>query len=187
MKHATHKSPLPPVSWFLSALLVVTLAACSAPGLLPVAPETTPSDGAQVAAVTEVQFVAHVPGDVENLNVTLELLDEVTGLALNPSRIGMQLDEERGRYTVSVPAAVGSVIKYRYLRMGENRANEVTAANLPVRYRMAAVTGPALVIRDEIAGWSDRTLVGTGHQRSDPRADSECPDRCGRRSGVIRL
>ncbi|MFZ6027485.1 MAG: glycoside hydrolase family 113 [Chloroflexota bacterium] len=87
----------------------------------------------------------------------LTVLDEVSGLAFNSRRYAMNPDDER-HFTVILPFAVGSVIRYRYVRQGETMAQEHYSDGRPVRYRMAYVTGPG-IIDDIVSRWTD-TLFG---------------------------
>lgn len=122
----------------------------------PGAPFVTSSQNYPLAMVT---FIAEAPVEAPAGNLVLEMLDEVTGLALNPQRYAMTANES-GAYTVDIPVPVGSVIKYRYLRQGQSLAVEYTAAGNQVRYRMALIDGP-MVIQDRIAAWTDFRYNGS--------------------------
>ncbi len=100
----------------------------------------------------EIIFEAQVPVKLaEGQSLYLELLDEVTGLALNPSRA--KLDTQDGiKYAIKIPFAVGSVLKYRYLRDNDPIGIEYTSMGKQVRYRLYTVDGPG-VVRDYIAAW----------------------------------
>ncbi len=49
----------------------------------------------------------------------LSVVDEVTGLGLNPVNYAMQ-GMDTLHYTVTIPFALNSVVKYRYLRQGKS-------------------------------------------------------------------
>ena len=53
----------------------------------------------------------------ENEILYLELLDEVTGIALNPTRYEMEAKDNYSYY-VRIPMVIGSLVKYRYVRQG---------------------------------------------------------------------
>ena len=58
-------------------------------------------------------------------------------------------------YAATLPLAVNSVVKYRYVRIGGSGTQEYTAFNQPIRYRLYYVVGPGEVT-DLIAAWPDR-------------------------------
>ena len=68
-----------------------------------------------------VTFRALVPEDTPiDDPVYINILDEVTGLYLNAVSHEMELDEELSAvYKVSLPFPIGSVVKYRYERQGD--------------------------------------------------------------------
>ncbi len=107
----------------------------------------------------EVTFRVAIPADTpEGEPITLTLLDEVTGLALNPVPIVMQA-EDATHYQATTLAAAGSVLKYRYTRDGSPAALEYTSGGLPVRYRMVHVEGPVFV-DDRVSRWDDTLFAG---------------------------
>jgi hypothetical protein len=83
----------------------------------------------------------------------LSVVDEITGLGLNPANIAMQ-GMDTLHYTATIPFAMNSIVKYRYMRQGKLDTLEDTSADKTVRYRMYDVTGPGQV--DEVvSAWSD--------------------------------
>ncbi|HZW03340.1 MAG TPA: hypothetical protein VFF68_05410, partial [Anaerolineaceae bacterium] len=66
-----------------------------------------------VVLAAEVSFLVETPVLDADEVISLEILDEVTGLALNPSRHEMKKEADT-LYSLSLPFAVGSVVKYRY-------------------------------------------------------------------------
>ena len=112
----------------------------------------------QELAFAKITFEAvNLLGDPSD-DLTLEILDEVTGLALNPLRYPMKRVSE-GRFTVEIAIPVGSVIKYRYLRGAFPYAVEFTPSGTQVRYRMFHVQTPS-VVEDIIAAWTDLRYSG---------------------------
>jgi hypothetical protein len=90
--------------------------------------------------------------------MTIGILDEVTGLGLNPVVYPMTAVDAQ-RYTVKLPIALNSLVKYRYYRQGAVPAQETTPLNIPVRYRVFYVTGPGST-DDRVSSWSDSKFNG---------------------------
>lgn len=141
----------------LLILMLVMLVACNSAGPI-TSTAVSPSDSSSAAVqptklpYAEVTFEAQLPAKLaDGQNLFIEILDEVTGLALNPARARM--DSTDGQYYgVKIPIPVGSVVKYRYFRDNDPIGVEYTTDNRPVRYRLFVVDGPGTV-RDVIAGW----------------------------------
>ncbi len=91
-------------------------------------------------------------------SLALSVLDEVTGLPLNPVNYPMEAADST-HYRALLPIPPGSVVKYRYLRLGGATVVEDSAADRPVRYRLLHVSGPG-GITDQIASWADRPYNG---------------------------
>ena len=107
----------------------------------------------------EITFQTQLPDPLlDGENLYLEILDEVTGLALNAARVQMAVQDQQN-FTVKLPVVVGSVMKYRYLRDKEPVGIEYTSLNQQVRYRLYAVDGPGTV-RDTVSGWSSSPASG---------------------------
>ncbi len=88
-------------------------------------------------------------------NLALSVLDEVTGLALNPQLYQMQpLDNLT--YTATLALPYSAVVRYRYVRLGSTQVPEDTILGEPIRYRLYYVAGQAEV-KDLIGSWSDHT------------------------------
>lgn len=156
------KHPTAPLFVKIAHLLLIflLLAGCAA--------ETngTPTSG-QTAAVIEpnndlmaqVSFDVLVPAKTPTGQaIYIDLLDEVTGLALNPARYRME-NKGNNTYTFKIPIAVGSVVKYRYGREGTPPLVEYSPNNKQVRYRLVQVQGPTQV-SDIIGGWIDLPFSG---------------------------
>jgi hypothetical protein len=102
----------------------------------------------------EVTFIAHLPGPIESGDeLLIEMLDEVTGLALNPSRYKLETtDHSVYRTTLDLP--LNSVAKYRYIRIGESTGIEYTSQSRQVRYRLYYATASGEVV-DTINRWNN--------------------------------
>lgn len=142
-------------------LLPLVLAACNLPdfgsALQPPTPIPVPSPTPLPAA--EVLLTLLPPeGTPANGDLAVMLLDEVTGLPYGAQEVPMTRLED-GRWQVRLTPAVGSLLKYRYVRRVPGRAEEVTALGTPVRYRVLHVPGP-LQVEDIAAGWSDTPYQG---------------------------
>ena len=114
---------------------------------------TTPSPKDNITQAM-VSFNVQIPSDSPiDEQVYMYILDEVTGLALNPTRYEMQSEGENN-HTISLPFPVGSVIKYRYARQGSYISTEYTSQKQQVRYRLVVIDGPS-EIHDVVSAWSD--------------------------------
>lgn len=125
-------------------------------------PGGTPGGGATAtpAALAEITFNVFIPTSLNTgESLAIGLLDEVTGLGLNPVLYPMtELDGQQ--FTAKLPLGLNSVIKYRYYRQGAVPALEDSALGNPVRYRIYSVTGPGSV-DDRVASWSDTSFSGS--------------------------
>jgi hypothetical protein len=145
----------------LASLFVLLLNACSfslmdIPGLnsstatpaLPPGSTPTPQPS---AAIT---FAVAIPTPLQAGEVLyLSIVDEVTGLGLNPVNYAMQ-GMDTLHYSVTIPFAMYSVVKYRYMRQGTLPTLEDDWVDKAVRYRMYDVTGPGTV-QDVVSSWAD--------------------------------
>ena len=120
-------------------------------------PETTPpAIGAPEQPPTQVTFRVTIPRDTPpDQPIQLSLLDEVTGLAINPKRYTMT-ETEDFIYEVTIDLPVGSVVQYRYTRQANVTAEEHIANGRAVRYRLFKVDGPSLA-HDVVTRWNDTT------------------------------
>lgn len=149
----------------LSLLLIVSImAGCSLnlPGIQQVntTPVTEQTSQTPVIPQAEVIFTAKMPsGTPAGQGISLDILDELTGLALNPQK-NLMSPLESGVYSVKIVAPVGAVLKYRYSRIGSPPAIEYTATGKQIRYRLFSVSGPSQV-DDEISAWTDLKYTGS--------------------------
>lgn len=153
---------------FLSGLALTAIACTLSLLQVPTAPPAATQPPAQAIPTATVLpraqtvFQVTVPQALgSGESVALSLLDEVTGLSLDPQLYPMQ---PAGNLTYTAPLALpyGAVVKYRYVRVSSTQTPEVTSLNEPIRYRIYYVAGQAEV-KDLVAGWSDRsTTTSTG-------------------------
>lgn len=121
-------------------------------------PQPVIQPSVQELPLAAISFEVTIPPGNPDDDVTLEILDEVTGLALNPQRYPM-VDTPTGTYQAEILAPLGSVIKYRYLRGDTPFVVEYTSTGKQVRYRMISITGPSKV-QDIVTGWTDFRYSG---------------------------
>jgi hypothetical protein len=123
---------------------------------------TVVSESTEISAnlpQAEITFNTETPvALIEGQNLYLEILDEVTGLALNPIRIRLHSDDQK-KFTGKIPIIVGSVIKYRYIRDNDPVGIEYNSQHQQVRYRMYVVDGPGTV-QDSITAWKSTPYEG---------------------------
>jgi hypothetical protein len=151
-------------SCFMGSIVIVLLLS----GCLPVFgndASSTPVNNDQVDEIDESLPLAEVVFRVETPSqapqgeqVFLDILDEVTGLGLNPLRYPMAM-ESPNNYVAHIPVGVGSVVKYRYTREGSPPAVEYTSTGKQVRYRLFYADGPAEV-KDIVSAWNDYPYSG---------------------------
>jgi hypothetical protein len=124
-------------------------------GSTPVSPTPPASPDLQAEVVFRVQVPFSTPGDFP---IYLEMVDEITGLGLNPLRYQMEAHPPN-HYSIRLPIQIGSVVKYRYLLGKAPLAIENTSYGNQVRYRMYPVNGTDMV-QDIVAAWSGVPYIG---------------------------
>jgi hypothetical protein len=86
--------------------------------------------------------------------LAISVLDEVTGLNLNPADYQMtQVDSIT--YSATFPIPDQAIVKYRYVRRSGSRIFEDTNADNDIRYRMLYANGP-MEILDTVSSWTDK-------------------------------
>jgi hypothetical protein len=126
----------------------------SQPTLLPghVGPSPTPQPMAQTT------FIVTLPEPLTaSETLVLALLDEVTGLSLNPTMYPMS-PRDSLNYTAVLPLPLNSVVKYRYVRRSNVQIMEDTNLGASIRYRLYSVTGPGEV-HDILGDWADKVYA----------------------------
>jgi hypothetical protein len=145
------------ISMLISACGLESTTPTSTVAVTPPAPTATPMPRQAV-----VTFEVLVPESKDpKQSISIDILDEVTGLGLNPSRFQMQATDNLN-YTIRLPFTVGSIIKYRFNFTGNSSAVEYNPRGEQVRYRLYYVLGPGLV-RDIVYSWGSQIpKVDTG-------------------------
>ena len=106
--------------------------------------------------VAQTNFIVTLPEPLQaNESLTLIVMDEVTGLSLNPTEYPMSARDSL-TYTGTLPLPYNSVVKYRYARRGSSVTIEDTTLGSAIRYRMHYVAGPGDV-QDIVSDWGDRS------------------------------
>lgn len=145
------------------SILVLLLNACTfslldIPGLNPSASSPVPVATPRPSAA--MTFSVSLPSPLQaGETLFLSIVDEVTGLALNPVNHPMQ-GMDSLHYTANIPLPLDSVVKYRYVRQGALPFPEDDSGDRHVRYRMVLVTGPG-VVEDVVTSWTDGLFTGS--------------------------
>lgn len=115
--------------------------------------DTPPVDAPSPAMLAETIFKVALPQPLaEGQRLFIEIVDEVTGLGLNPGR-GLMEAETPNVYSIKLSYPLGSAIKYRYVLDVNGAAQiEYTTRGQQVRYRMYYVKGPGAV-DDVVSAW----------------------------------
>ena len=165
--------------YLLPALLVLISLACaqtipgippadtSTPGVEPPAPPAaTPIPESEITFRVEVP--ANSPPDEP---VFLNILDEVSGLALN--MLTYPMDQEDGRHFIlAMPLPLGSAVKYRYSRQAPAAlVEEHVSDGRQMRYRLYHVEGPGTV-QDVVTRWTDTQFEGSTGRISGQALDA---------------
>jgi hypothetical protein len=152
-------------TWFqrfvIFSVILCVLSSCT----LPTVPTSTTQPPTQASSPTAVpqetlitfQLTLGQPLPAGE-SASLTILDEVSGLAFNPTDYVMTSDDAI-HLTVILPFQLGSVIKYRYTRHGTSSVIEHQSNGQPVRYRIYHVEGPG-VVQDTLSRWTDTFYTG---------------------------
>ena len=120
--------------------------------------EVTPN--APPVAMAEMTFNVSIPVALNpGESLAIGIVDEVTGLGLNPVMYAMNPVNAQ-QFTLKLPVAMNSIVKYRYYRQGSIPSSEDTVFGSSVRYRIVDVKGPGSV-DDRVASWSDIPFSGS--------------------------
>lgn len=107
----------------------------------------------------EVVFQVKIPNPLNaDEKINLEIIDEVTGILLNPTRYEMA-QQSGTDFFIRLPLTIGLKVKYRFLRKGSQTFFEYNTQRQIVRYRVAYINGP-LLLQDSVAGWADQPYDG---------------------------
>lgn len=106
---------------------------------------------------SETKFTVRLPEPLPAGEVlALSVVDEVTGIVLNP--IDYQMTPvDAITYEATLPIPDQAVLKYRYIRRGSTVVIEDSNTDTPIRYRLMYISGPTQIV-DTISSWSDRPV-----------------------------
>lgn len=148
-------------SSLLIALLILlfVFSSCTSPTPTAQILSANTSSTTSQTLMAEVVFKVTLPQALqEGQTLSIEVLDEVTGIALNPRRYSLE-KQSNLEYSIRLPFPVGSLVKYRYIREGKGVAIEYNTQRKQIRYRLFYVKDPGSV-DDYIAGWNDTPYQG---------------------------
>ena len=118
-------------------------------------PSSPPGTAPTPLARAEVKFTVQLPEPLAaNEVLAISVLDEVTGLNLNPNDYQLT-PVDSITYSGMFPIPEQAVVKYRYVRRSGSRIIEDTNTDADIRYRMVYVNGPTN-IADTISSWTDK-------------------------------
>ena len=145
----------------LPILALVVLTACNLPAPRLVfdtpAPTLTPGPTATPHPTTIVTFTVHIPSSTPSGTApALRIMDEVGGTNTTVILTSAGNDFWSG----STQAAVGAVLRYKYIRPLPTYVEEVTPARQTVPYRLLLVTGETVIAEDTVAAWTDTPFAG---------------------------
>lgn len=92
-------------------------------------------------------------------SIYIEVLDEITGINLNPKRFKMNLDNELN-YSFNFPVIRGSQIKYRYIKIGADTNIELNGYGERVDYRVV-LASENQENNDKIVSWEKPAELGS--------------------------
>lgn len=135
---------------FLLIMGTIVLSSCASAG--------NGSESKQKLDYAETVFQARLFQPLaEGETLYFELVDEITGIALNPTRYKMEAIGS-AEFTVRMPLPVGSLVRYRYVRDSAQNVIEKDAKGEKVLYRLYKVTGPGQV-NDLVASWDEQKYI----------------------------
>lgn len=142
------KAQFPTLLSFSLAFILFISSACSVFGFS--------EESTQKLTYAETVFEATLAQPLEeNDQLYLEILDEVTGIALNPSRYEMEKKDNLS-YFIRLPLSIGSVIKYRYI-LGNQIEHDPVGKSILFR---ATLIKKAAIVHDFITGWDSNIYQG---------------------------
>ena len=135
--------------WAILFVLVISLITDSC------VPYLSGEETIQKLSSSETVFEVTLPEKLKNDEIVyLEILDEITGIALNPMRYEMQSKDDF-TYYVRIPIINGSFIKYRYVKRSDVDVIELCPDGNQVHYRSYIVNHPD-VTNDIVSNWTNK-------------------------------
>jgi hypothetical protein len=142
--------------WTILLVFVISLIISSC------VPYLTEKETVQKLSSSETVFEVTLPEKLEHNEIMyLEILDEVTGIALNPTRYEMQSKDDF-TFFVRISIINGSSVKYRYVKRSDIDVIELCPDGNQVHFRTFIADRPT-VKRDIISSWTNKgTAFPTG-------------------------
>ena len=163
----------------LPAILIIASIACSVsiPTLAPSPPDRTEEPvvsppGSSPLPQSDITFRVEIPANSPpGQSLSLNVLDEVSGLAFSTKSYPMQVEDERHFY-LTLPFPIGTVVKYRYSRQGSTApVEEHISDGRQLRYRLYHAEGPG-VVQDFVSRWTDTQFMGSPGRISGTALDA---------------
>lgn len=161
LKHySSGKQKILPFTLFIITSLIITSCA------LPLSQTTQSDQSAKPSEIgtsqVEINFSLQLPAvPNQGERIAIEILDEVTGLPYNPRQTIMTKISQQ-QYAVTLSFTAGSIVKYRYVKLGSTIKSEAKLDGQGIRYRMfyALTTG---ALTDILQTWEGESRdIGTG-------------------------
>jgi hypothetical protein len=140
-----------------NAYMLAVVIFCSAIFLTNCSSQRFINETTEKLSSVETVFEVLLPAPIkEGEEIYLEIIDDVTGIGLNPTRYRMQAKDEKSFYT-RIPITTGSVIKYRYVFRSNIDQIEKNTTSSSVLFRLYLTTRPSIV-SDIVQSWSDEKV-----------------------------
>ena len=102
----------------------------------------------------DVKFQVTLPDPLDpDEKIYLEILDEITGVNLNPTRVELAAIDDLN-YSINIPTILGSFINYRYVKIGDTSTVEVNGHGEKVDYRLI-IARENEPVNDKIVSWHE--------------------------------
>jgi hypothetical protein len=135
-------------------LLLATLTAC----INQPSSALQPEDGFLIEQPTTIFFTSTPQGTPPDAEFYLDIVDEVTGIDLNPVRHKMQYVSEN-LYSLEIFISTSSQVKYRYALGSNPTTIEHNTSGKPVHYRVFSIQpNSPTIVHDVIASWNETPM-----------------------------
>ncbi len=150
-------------------IILIPLSSCSFPGD---SKNFDPNSSSSETSLITIQFnLQLLSAPQEGERIGIEILDEVTGLPYNPRQYEMvKVDDLQYASPLSFPT--GSVVKYRYIKIGDGIKTEASSNGESIRYRLLFVNRENTII-DFLQTWEGEPVQNTTGSLSGTLMDNE--------------
>lgn len=147
-------------------ILITLILCCSACSIFATSDATEnkptppfPIDEPTPIPLSKITIIVSVPAETpSNADLSIELLDELSGWPYNTQTLPLTRLND-GRWKLEFTPPVGSLIRYRYLRLKPEPSVEAGTDGIPVSYRALNIPSTAQ-IEEIIAAWTDSPYQG---------------------------